>query len=93
MRNAGFRVLILGRGNDRHVLVFWPSGRRAKIWYPIEGRVKDLDMRDLQEIVKETTGIEMLPSREKKMLTRADGHCRLPAMLGMVPGAETQRTK
>lgn len=48
---AGVRMVERGKGNDLHVHFYWPSGQHVSVWYPEEGRIRDLDIQDLEEVI------------------------------------------
>jgi hypothetical protein len=60
LKNAGCKVRVVGRWNDREVQIVGPDGYyQVAVWYPVDGRVRDIDMSDLCDVVKHVTGVDL----------------------------------
>ena len=58
VERAGGKVRIKGNGNNRKVCFQSTEGRIAEVWFPVESRVKDLEIADLKEAIREFSGSE-----------------------------------
>lgn len=54
-KTHGWRMVVSGTGNDRRLKFFGPHGAQVSVWYPVEPRVNDCEMKDLDEILKHIT--------------------------------------
>ena len=58
VKKAGGKVIVRGFFNERKVSFYGNNGQNCVVWYPRERRVKDLDIQDLKEAIKEFSGFE-----------------------------------
>lgn len=48
----GVKIRSVGSGNQHTLHFRAPSGAKVRVWYPEDGRVRDLDERDLDEVIE-----------------------------------------
>lgn len=56
MRETGGYLAVRGHGNDTHVSFYTKDDRSCVVWFPTEGRVKDLDIADMKDAIREMSG-------------------------------------
>lgn len=56
MAATGGRLVVRGNGNKTRVSFYAKDGRECIVWFPTEPRVKDLEIADLKEAIREMSG-------------------------------------
>ena len=56
MSQMGGKVMVRGKGNDRTAYFTRADGHRCTVWYPMEGRVNDLEIADMKEVIEIMSG-------------------------------------
>ena len=52
----GWRMVVSGKGNARQLKFYGPNGERVNVWYPVDPRAGDCEIRDLGELMQTIKG-------------------------------------